>query len=168
MINKGKLISAKNFPLCHNIGMKIAQNLGWKIYLAFFFVIALGNFCNLFFPDSPSYIFYHVFMSFHALTGFFYFLNIVSAILTLLTIAPIFFTIYGKKGRSIIWRYLFWLRAVFDIFGRYYEFVTFKSFWKDEAGLGLAYLASLLLLLGPSYWIWFKFSFRKNSRLLTR
>ena len=136
------------------------KNLGWKIYFILFCVMAWGNLVSLFAADSPPYIFYHIFIAFHTLAHVNYFLNIGSAVLTLLSAMPMFLCILEASWLPLdFWKFFILLRLTFDLLGRSYEFIFFKSLWIDDYRYGLAYLFSLSALLFPSYWLIFRYAF---------
>ncbi len=140
------------------------KDIGWKIYFLFFCLMAWGNLASLFEPDSPPYIYYHILIAFYKALHLFLDLNVVSALLTFLSAVPMFLCIYRIPWLpQIVWEYFFMVRLIFDLMGRPYEFIFFKSLWIDDWRFGLAYLFSLGALLFPSYWLLFRYAFQRNS-----
>ena len=140
------------------------KNIGWKAYLVFFCILSWGNLGLLFSAESEPYIFYHILGAFHKPTFIFYGLNLCEALLSISAVVPLFLFICNRRLLPIrFWRWHFFLRLIFDLTGRYYEFVFLKSLLYDELHLGLAFIAAQVFLLFPSYLLHFKYAFRQES-----
>ena len=143
--------------------MNFKNGLGWKIYFLVFAFLATNNLLDILNCQSAIYSYYHVLMIFHENYFFHYFLNVVSAFFTFLSILPLFlFAFQIRFLRPSFWRYFFSLRVAFDICGHGYETQFIKSLFYANTWHGISALIFLMVIILPSYFALSTYAFRQN------
>lgn len=138
------------------------QRPGLKVYFFIFFLLALGKALSLFSPQAPIYIYYHIMQAFHPASRIHYEFALFSAGLTLLCLIPVFFQAFLFPKMSLpLFKALFIMRLLADLFGHNYERQFFSGSLISEPLVGWAHLALFLLILFPSYQAHYLYAFKK-------
>ena len=126
----------------------------WRVYFLLFSTHVAGKVLLLFYPESPKLLYFRVCCWINSVFCFDYFAAFLQTTLSLLGLLVIGFSITDQYPLPpVFWRYVFWLRVVFDITGHAYERNIFLSLWRDLPWLGALYLLSFVIFFAPSYWI---------------
>ena len=136
----------------------------WKFYAFYWASLILRAALNIFSTESPLSFFYQVMGAFHWSFSLIYAMNVVSSVLNLISLIPLFaFTFHKKILTPEIWKFIFVLRVAFDLCGNYYEFVSIKSFFASDQWLGFQILAGTLFTMIPSYAAHFQYAFQQGK-----
>lgn len=136
----------------------------WKFYAFYWSFLSIHAAADIFSTGSPANLFYQIMGAFHWSFSLIYGMDIVSSILNLISLVPLFgFTFQKKMLSPGPWKTLFLLRAAFDLCGNYYEFVTLKSFFAGDPWLGVQVVAGILLTMIPSYAACYQYAFASDK-----
>lgn len=143
--------------------MKIKSLLGWRIYFVIVATILIGNLLSVLSCRSVVYTYYHSLIAFHKDFIVFYYFNILSAVINVLSLMPLFCYIYRRRFlRPRLWQVLFCLRIAFDFVDHNYETRFFQSLFKTDLAIALILLSISLLVILPSYFATFQYAFRQH------
>jgi len=143
--------------------MKIKISFWWRIYFVLAATIYICNLLSVLYPQSVVYIYYHSLIAFHKDFTLAYYLNILSAVTSLVSLLPLFFYIYHRPFFSpIVWQILFCLRIAFDFVGHGYEMNFFQSLFQNSFTVAFISLAISVLIIFPSYFAGFQYAFRQH------
>ncbi len=146
--------------------MKIKISFWWRIYFVLAATIFICNLLSVLYPKSVVYIYYHSLIAFHKDFALFYYLNVMSAVTSALSLLPLFYYIYRRRFLSPrLWQVLFCLRIAFDLVGHGYETNFFQSLFQNNFTVAIISLAISLLLIFPSYFACFRYAFRQHRIL---
>ena len=124
--------------------------------------LSLGQVLSLMAPDQDIYIYYHVIKTFFPIAAIHYYLALISSLLTLLALYPLFaYAFHGKQRALWLFGPLFFIRFFADILGHNYEFLFLKSHFTNELTHGLIFLTFAILLILPSYYAHYKYISQK-------
>ena len=91
--------------------MKLPNNLGLKIYLAFFTVFSFSCLLSLAIPETPSYIYYNSMIKFCPPAAIWYILAIMDAILNFTGVIVLIRRAFGLKAQwTTLFQWFFFLR----------------------------------------------------------
>lgn len=136
----------------------------WKMYGLYFAVLTVQHFFDLLAPQSPVYLFYHILIGFHRPLFIVYLSNILGALLSLLSLWPLYLFIFHKRRfHPALWQILFLLKILGDLLGNYYQFLTLKSFYFTDRTLAFQIFAGNILTALPSYIACFQYAFRQDK-----
>jgi len=132
--------------------MNSQVSFGWKIYFILFTILSIAVLANIFSAESIVYMYYHILSTFQGHRIILYYLNVANALLTVLSLIPLFLFVFQKNfGNVRIWQSLFILRLLSEPLGHHYEVAFLKSLAFSHLGLlGFSLFVSLGVIL-PSY-----------------
>lgn len=135
----------------------------WKIYFLIYLAVVAIYTKYFFSPESPMNIYHQILIAYDIAFLIPYCFNALSIIFNVLCIVPIYLFICRKNFLSLrFWRYIFILKVVFDIAGRPYETLFFKSLFHQSAREALNIIGILILIHLPAYIAICLYSFKKN------
>jgi len=143
--------------------MKIKLHWLWLAYYLCYVSYATGNAAAFFSPQSPSYLYYHFLIAYDLRYMIPYCLNALSVIFTIFTILPLLLRIVKYHVFSTgFWRAMLIARLFFDLFGRSWDYLFFKSLFYQDFYAPLALLSAYFLFLLPSYMAFYLYAFEKK------
>ena len=111
-------------------------------------------------PDSPVYTYYHVLAAFHPRYNLTYCLHIASVFINLVNLIPFYCYVFRKTSSLMgFWRFMFVVRIISEVVGHDYEYKLIRSLFFSNTLLALATLLLYTLILVPSYFAVFQFTF---------
>ncbi len=140
------------------------KEIFWKIYFCLFAFLVVNNAAISLWPDSDPYIYYHILAAFHPRFYFAFGMHLISDALNLLNLIPFYFYVFRQSfAGTKLWRNVFILRIIFEIFGHGYEFKMIKSLFYTNHLLVVSFLVLYILILLPSYYGVFQYAFRRKT-----
>ena len=133
----------------------------WSIYF-FIYASSVSYQLQLFIsPESPVFLYYKILRSFDEVFNFSYDVTCIRLILTILNLFPLAFYLLRMKSLDpIVWKTLFFLRIIFDVFGDSYFYQYLYSYYLYDPKIFLFMIAQLLIFVFPSYLATYKYAFQ--------
>lgn len=144
--------------------MKLPNNLGLKIYIIIFGIVALGNFLSLTSPEGSTYVYYNTLLRFNGAAATWYVLAILDAILGCLVVIPLALRAFAKPR---VWSRLFQIFFILRIFtmflGHNYEWIVIKSSFLGTPVMGWLLLGIWSAFMFPSFNEHYIYAFRSKQ-----
>ena len=136
----------------------------WYIYLIIYSVLAIGQTVLTFSPGSILYQYHHVLASFDGVLILLYYLAVVRCALLWIGLIPVLSYVHPVRiNQTLLWRWIFFIRILVDVFGSSYEMLLLKSMFVLDARAGWSLLGVYILPLIPSYVAHFQIAFPKKK-----
>lgn len=140
------------------------QRSVWNIYLVIIVLFAAQKVYHLITPSSPSFLYYFILRSFDPIFYLVHSAHVLNVFLTVIHCIPLFLYIHRIRFLNPeIWKYLFVLRCIFEIFGHSYQMNTIIAFYQTNAKLTLLISAVMVLPHIPSYVVCYRYAFRQKK-----
>ena len=162
LLQENDNFSHREWFLFYNKRMRLPMNLGLKIYLCLFAVIAGASLTALLTPDGTTFIYYHTLRTFHPPASIYYTMAIFDAALSCLISVVLFrkaFNLPPLYESSL--RILFALRVAGLFLGHNYEFVSLKASFHGAPLMGWITLGIWGLFIFPSFKEHYLYAFKK-------
>jgi len=140
--------------------MKRPKKISWKIYFAIYAFVAILNTTFLFSPGSQMFWYYQVLVAFHPVLIIPYGLNVLSVVLNLLTLIPLYLFIADRRWlHPRLWGYFFVARLLLEFFGKSYDKNVLSSLFHNDPTSAWLSLGMVTCLMLPSYIALFLYAF---------
>ncbi len=138
--------------------------LKWIIYFFGISFVLTGYFSSLLNENSDIYTYYHILMAFNNNCAFFYYLNIISALLNTVALLPVYFYLKRKSvGKEYLWRTLFILTIAFNVAGHSFELNFIKSIFLDNVSAAVYLILVTIILFSPMIVAFFRYAFFRHK-----
>ena len=135
----------------------------WKVYF-FIYLIVVAIYTGYFFsPESPMHLYHQILIAYDIAFLVPYCFDALSIILNVFCIVPIYLFICRKNFLSLrFWRYIFLVKVIFDVAGKSYEMLFFKSLFYQSVPVALKIIGLIILVHLPAYIAISLYSFKKD------
>ena len=139
-------------------------NLFWIIYTIFFAILSISRLSLLLSAESPLRNYYIILLPFDIRYWAEYFLAILGAFFSLLSVFPLlFFTFKIDSKHKRLWKVALFFRILGDLFGRNYEWKLILSSYYLDPLAGISCLGMFVFPLIPSYTAHFHYLRSKSN-----
>ena len=137
----------------------------FKIYFLIYGILSINYLIDLYVPYSKMFLFYHVLMAFNIANVINYDLAVLSSLLNITALVPIYLYIYKRRFLDDdFWKKIFSFRVAFEFTGHQYEYNFIKSlFHFPSFDLGIYTIALLTCITLPSYLIFYQYAFASKN-----
>ncbi|MBI5415453.1 MAG: hypothetical protein HZA29_01425 [Candidatus Omnitrophica bacterium] len=141
----------------------------WNGYLAFFIFLAARDVHSLFAPQAPEHVYWDILRAFDPFFWLPYTLTSLRVAVNAFHVLPLVFYIDRRcVGPFFFWKILFFLRMALDITGHPYEAQFLASLYQQDPGLSAGFLASAVIIYGPSWWACFRYAFIRGTEVRSK
>jgi len=145
--------------------MSQIQKWIWEAYFVIALSFAILKVYHLCAPGSPEFLYYAILRYFSSIFNITYGAHVIHVILNLVHCIPLLLYIHRINFlNSTVWKILFILRIIFEIFGRSYEINTFTALHYSNPKAFLFIIVSLIIQIIPSYFACYQYAFRQQDK----
>jgi len=145
--------------------MSQIQKWIWEVYFVIVLSFAILKAYHLVVPGSPEFLYYTILRSFSSIFNITYGAHVTHVVLNLVHCIPLLLYIHRINFlNSKVWKTLFILRCVFEIFGRSYEINTFTALHHSNPKALLFIIASMIIQIIPSYFACYQYAFKFSRK----